>query len=808
MPQHTSSLITASVFLFHLLAAGSVLAKPIPDATLGSERSIVTPENRGGMPSHRIDGGARRGQNLFHSFEQFNINLGEGAFFSNPAGIANILSRITGSSPSQILGTLGVLGEANLFLINPNGIIFGENARLDISGSFVATTGDAIRLGERGVFSASQPETSNLLTINPSAIVFNRLARGEGAIVNRSLAVGVSGELNNSLGLPGGLQVATGQTLALIGRDVALEGGSLTAEAGHIELGSVAGNGEVSLTQSKNGLRFNYNGVEDLGDIQIIGSSTGGVVDVSGEGGGSIRVQGARLEMSGESALLADTRGTQAGRGVSIRATEAIALREASIITSEVFGSGDGGNSSLETTNLRLQDDSFISASTSGQGDAGNLSVVASAVELDSFSRLLSQVEPGATGTGGDISIKTERLDIRGGAQVATSSFGEGNAGNSSISATEIELADSISAQDFSSGLFASAQEGSRGAGGNLTVETKRLVIRDGAQIGTTTFAEGDAGDLTVTASEIVLTGSAGTNSDLVRSGLFAAATEGSTGDAGDLTLDTDRLLVQDGAEVRVSTFGTGKAGNINITADNIALGNEAAITAQSASGNGGNITLQVDDLLELRQQSKISTTASNGAGGDGGNITINADNIIAVPEEDSNITANAFTGDGGEIDIEARGIFGIEFRDEETPQSDITASSEFGVDGIVEINRPEADPSQPVSELPQDFEAPPLARGCQGNPANSFTHTGRGGLPPSPSEPRSAENIWHDWRSPFPSSSQLPEEESPAPSSPPQIIEARGWLVNADGEVVLTARPVEVTPQGSPKISSLCQRS
>jgi filamentous hemagglutinin family protein len=128
---------------------------------------VVVPNvNINGINSDRIDGGAIRGSNLFHSFQEFNIDNGSGAYFSNPESISNILSRVTGNNLSNILGTLGVLGNANLFLINPNGIVFGPNARLDVGGSFFASTADSI-LFENGVeFAASNPEAPPLLTIN------------------------------------------------------------------------------------------------------------------------------------------------------------------------------------------------------------------------------------------------------------------------------------------------------------------------------------------------------------------------------------------------------------------------------------------------------------------------------------------------------------------------------------------------------------------------------------------------------------------------------------------------------------------
>ncbi|BBD64194.1 filamentous hemagglutinin outer membrane protein [Nostoc commune NIES-4072] len=150
----------------------SALAQIVPDKTLETN-SVVIPSPNFDL----IDGGTRRGANLFHSFEQFNVKEGGRASFSNPSGIKNIISRVTGGNRSEIFGTLGVLGTANLFLINPNGIIFGPNAQLTIGGSFLATTANAIGFGEQGLFSASVPNSPALLTVNPSALLFNQIAR-------------------------------------------------------------------------------------------------------------------------------------------------------------------------------------------------------------------------------------------------------------------------------------------------------------------------------------------------------------------------------------------------------------------------------------------------------------------------------------------------------------------------------------------------------------------------------------------------------------------------------------------------------
>ncbi|NER29167.1 MAG: filamentous hemagglutinin N-terminal domain-containing protein, partial [Symploca sp. SIO1C4] len=189
-------------------------AQIIPDNTLGLEPSRITTVND---IRELIEGGAIRDSNLFHSFEQFNIGEGREVYFANPAGIENILGRVTGNDISNIFGTLGVDGMANLFLINPNGIIFGPNARLDIGGSFVASTAEQFAFSDGNFFSAVNPEAPPLLTINITpGLQYGR--RQPAPVVNTgNLRVGQA----QSLTLTGGTVVTTGE-LAAPGGEISL----------------------------------------------------------------------------------------------------------------------------------------------------------------------------------------------------------------------------------------------------------------------------------------------------------------------------------------------------------------------------------------------------------------------------------------------------------------------------------------------------------------------------------------------------------------------------------------------------------
>jgi len=192
----------------------AVQAQLIPDNTLGTEASIVTPQEARDL----IEGGAKRGSNLFHSFSEFNVSFDQQVYFANPEGIANILTRVTGDHRSNIFGTLGVDGNANLFLLNPNGILFGADAQLDVGGSFVASTADGIKLGNDGVFRAKNPQDSQLLAIQPGVLFLDALRQQQAEIRNQ-----------------GNLSVGAGETLTLAG-DRVISTGSLTAPGGTIQV--------------------------------------------------------------------------------------------------------------------------------------------------------------------------------------------------------------------------------------------------------------------------------------------------------------------------------------------------------------------------------------------------------------------------------------------------------------------------------------------------------------------------------------------------------------------------------------------
>jgi filamentous hemagglutinin family protein len=897
----------------------------VPDRTLGAESSQVIP-NVNNLPVEVINGGAIRGANLFHSFEEFNIAQGRRAFFFSPSPtIQNILARITGRNPSQILGILGTFGNSNpnLFLINPNGLIFGPNARLSIGGSFIASTASNVVFADGTLFQATPSQPSPLLTISvPIGLQFTTTAKD----------IRVQGS---------GLAVRSGKTLGLVGGNVTLEGANLVAPRGRIEIGSVAGDNLVNLTATNQGWNLGYRGVQNFQDIQL---SQGAFVDASGESGGDIQLQGRRITLTEGSQVSAITRGAIPGGSFVVTATDAVEvsgidadgfpsslstqtlgsaaggdlrittarliLRDGAKVVTLAFGAGQGGNLAItasefvdvsgnssngnsisaiavqardagatgnltiSTTQLRVRDGGQIGTLTVGQGQGGTVNVTAlDSIELSGTlpqdTSLPSGVFARTNGAGaaGDLTLSTRRLIVRDGAQISASTFGSGDAGNLTVQASDsVEAIGASADARLSSGLYAQVDKGATGNGGALTVDTRRLVVRDGAQIssGTIPTSKGAGGTLTVNASDSVEV--IGTSAQ-TRSGLFTdtesdgdagdlriatgrlsvrdggrvtAGTSGkgqggtltviasnsvdvngisgedspsllttrteSTGAAGDLIIETGELTIQDRAQVSVSSTGTGKAGNLQLTSGNLLLDHQGKLTAETLSGNGGDMRLQVQDLLLLRRNSQISTSAGTAqTGGDGGNITLNTPFIVAVPKENSDITANAYTGKGGNIQITSSGLFGIQFRSQLTPLSDITASSTFGIQGSVQINTSGVDPSRGLTNLPTNVvdASNQIAQTCSPSGGkvtqNEFIITGRGGLPDNPSEVLSTDAVWTDLRTP-PAVNTIQSQESvtnPQTSQTP-IVEANGWVINNRGQVVLTATAPTATSYSS----------
>ncbi|MBP0040035.1 MAG: S-layer family protein [Roseofilum sp. SBFL] len=694
-----STTLVAVTFSF---TASPTFAQVVPDGSLGTRVN--------GNPHFMIDGGTTAGQNLFHSFREFSVPFGGSAVFLNSPNIQNIFSRVTGGNQSFINGLIEAQGTANLFLINPAGIRFGSGAQLRLGGSFIGTTANQIIFNDGVVFNTNDPSEEPLLTINsPIGLNFNIdnpapiQVEGEGhGLTIRSIR---TSPVDRSEANPG-LEVSSGNTLALIGGEVNLVGGVVRAPEGHIALAGV-GEGQVSLTSVERGWRLGYEGVERFGDITL---SQQAAVDASGLGRGSIEMVGRQVRLTGGSVGLIQNRGSSPVGDLTVNASEVLEVSGTdaeqmfpSLLFNETVSEGAGGQTSISTGNLLLSGGGIIHNKTYGSGDGGDVSVsAADRVEVNGFAsdnpNIFSSLVAVTAGEGnaGNITIDAQDIVALDGGQISTSSLSAGQGGDITINSDLIVLSgfvpQSLRPASIGSGAIR------EGNAGKISVDTSRLVVQDGATISTSTLAQGSAGSLIINASHsIEVNGNGKTEEGELRAEIVSDARifpevfrqalgvpDRPSGDAGSLTINTPHLTISNGARIGVGNPGTGTAGNLQIQANRIEVINKGEITTATASGGGGKIDLQVGDMLLISNRGLISTEVgevgvqSQALSADSGNITINA-NLIQLLNEGEITVRNNGTGNAGDLTIQA-------VRLELSDQGKVTATTALGQGGDIDL--------------------------------------------------------------------------------------------------------------------------
>ncbi|MBW4449211.1 MAG: S-layer family protein [Spirirestis rafaelensis WJT71-NPBG6] len=635
----------------------------------------------------------------------------------------------------------------------------------------------------------------------------------------------------------------------MVGGNVSMDGGQLNANGGRVELGGLTQAGTIFLNVDSDNLSLIFPDNVARSEVSLTNSSG---VFVTGTGGGSIAINAQNLNLTQGSKLEAGiTSGlgngdTKAGN-IEINSTGNVSFNgegSGAYYQVKLNAIGNAGNINVTAGSLSVTNGGELNTSTRGQGNAGNVNV--NARDTVSFvgespnnrsSRVYSRVEEKGVGQAGDIYIKTGSLSVSDGAYLSASTSGIGDTGDVTIDARDTVRFDGAgpAADDFfPSGARSQVEENAGGNGGSVNITTGSLSVTNGAELIVSSFGQGGAGDLIINARNTVR---------LDNQSRIGATTI--VGNGGNITIDSGSFSLRDGASVTASTFGQGNAGtikvnaadffiisgsssnlntglfvnsqsptrtagNIIVTSPRVTLDNGGRLSAESASGNGGDINLQ-SNLLLLRRSGQISTNAGTApAGGNGGNINIDTGFIVAVPQENSDITANAFSGNGGTVTINAQGIFGIQPRQEPTEQSDITASSTGGgINGVVNINTLDIDPSRGFIDLPTNVvnTSRLVAQSCSafGKGGSEFTVTGRGGLPDSPDDFLSSDVVWSDTRL-----TALPVSRSPRVTPSVRktaegvaIVPATGWVFDEKkGEVTLIASNETSSGVGSNQVN------
>lgn len=622
-----------ALFLSH-----NACAEISTDGTVGPAFSLDGPDYQ-----VTADLGQQMGGNLFHSFSTFNINAGESATFSGPNTVNNIIGRVTGGDPSHINGLLrSTIPGADLYLLNPYGVLFGDNASLDIGGSFYASTADYLKLGDSGRFDASDPSNTILTTAPPSAF-------------------GILGSDPASLSAKDSvLQVKDGKELALVGGDINIADSNLYAPDGRVALASVSSPGEVpvdvaNLHPGDFESMGNISVSNPSGDFPFIGLGEVGNLDVTSAvpgdaaGGGRIVIRGGHFQVK-DGLLRAEVFENTAGGGIDVEVTGDAALSgDTRVLTNTFIFDGDAGPVSINAGTLNMADDATLSSGSAGNGSGGAITVTADSVTMND--RTAIKADATAPGSGGSVSVSTASLTMSDDAVIKTSSYGDlatGDAGDISVNADAIAMSGDAT-------INSSSELGSQGQGGQVTVQANSLQMNQAAWIISFTETSRDAGEIGIDTGELAMA-----DQSVISTTTFAS------GNGGTITIDSDQLALQDDAIITSGTEGSGNAGDVIINAGNFTATDNATLSSESEGGNffvrndpdltdatgggdGGLVRLVSAGAIDLSGNAVVASgTAGAGAGG---NVELTAGNLNLHPS--SGISAvSTGSGDAGNIGI------------------------------------------------------------------------------------------------------------------------------------------------------------
>ncbi len=545
----------------------------------------------------------------------------------------------------------------------------------------------------------------------------------------------------------------------------------------------------------------------EFGTLQL---NSGAMIDVSGSPAGSVNLQGGQIRLLEGATVISQNLGTLPSGSIQVNARDRLELSGfnatvSSRIVTQPLSSGSGSNISIFAPQIQLDDGGTILAQTFGSGSSGTITIQApDFIELNNFSAAnpydLSAIATTTFNTGatGNLTVFTGRLQLRGGAQITSPTAGSGNGGILSVTATDsIDIAGSSS---LSNSALVANSFGS-GNAGSIIVNTSILKLSDLGGIESIGYSSGNAGNILINAAKRVEISSidqniasfSGVNSSILPAEpnlrVILGLPDIPTGNSGNIRINTPELVVNQLGRVTVENRGLGNSGSIEIQANSVELNGQGSINAFTNSGNGGNITLQTQYQLLLRHGSFITTNAAGT--GNGGNITINSPIIVGL--ENSDIIANAVKGNGGNIDITTQGIIGLQYRNTLTPRTDptndITASSQFNVNGTVQINNIGVDPNSGLVELPENVtdHSQQIASGCSANQGSSFVATGRGGIPQNPNQQLTSLRPWSDTRD-ISAYRNTGAVTALIPESGEVLVQATGWRRNADGKIEIFA--------------------
>ena len=574
----------------------------------------------------KITGGQRAGNNLFYSFEKFSIPIGSEAIFENAVDVENIFALITGGNTSSFNGILKVQGEANFFLVNPNGIVFEENARLDVDGSFIATTASSIQFQDGAELIASDLNSAPLSNASfPIGLEFSS-SSGSGTITVN----GNGNQIKKDSPLtsiefeqtPEGLSVTSSQTLSLVGDGLSFNGGVVSTKGGQVHLSSLK-SGSVSIKQTENGLTLRGFAGNEYQDLDFNQQS---LIYADGEQAAIISLTGKNINLLDGSFVLSQNQGNSEASFLKLNATETLVLsgkvsNVSSNIRSETFKGGKGANIDIAAGKTLLENGARIRSNSFGDSSGGDIKLdISDSIQMFNSSIIATTL---ATGNAGNIKLSTSQLRLNT-AGVSSSTFGYGHGGVLRVDADVIEIIGTASTDRASIATTAWAT----GDAGNLLLNAGQLRVIDGASLSSSSFSHGNAGDMVINVSqsiEVKGTGHDGyrtsnNSQSIIRSAVQSVPKRARkalslpdvpSGDSGNLTITAPVLKIIEEGVVSVENQGTGNSGLLSINVEKLYMRAAGSITAANATGKDGKIALNISDW-QIDDSSRITPEGQN----------------------------------------------------------------------------------------------------------------------------------------------------------------------------------------------------
>lgn len=590
-----------------VLGSPAALAQIVTDGTVGPAVSLNGPEVTIGAEL-----GTTRGGNLFHSFQRFDIPTGQRATFTGPDQIQNVIGRVTGGQTSQIDGTLrSTVGQADVYLINPAGVVMGPNARFDVPAALHLSTADELLFSDGSRYSARDPANSTLTMAMPESFGF---------LSPQPASLTIQGSQ---------LELKPGKTATLTAGDVNLSGtgerrAMLKAPGGEIRIEAV---GDIS-TEVPVATPSQAPGGGQLALVQTD-------LETSGDGGGQITVRAGSAQLQG-STLAADNWGeTVSLGGIDLSLSNALGL-SASRVQSNSFSGGVSGRVRIQAQDLTIRQDGAAT-----------------------FTGLFSEVEPGARGDSGGIDVSLRgTLEMQGAVGIESSTWGIGDGGAVQLNVRSVLMdgeGTALPYRGFDGYIAAIASEAvSHGHAGDVALTVAdTLTVRNSGSLSSLTVGAGNAGTLKIQAGEIHLDGAGSGN-------VAITSLTGSIGNAGTLDLTVAGLFeVSNGAWVSSDTWASNQAGMVKIQAGEMRLDGGGltdqftGITSKAkigSTGDAGTLDLQVGGLLEILNGAQINSSTDIFAKGDGGMVSIRAGDLT-IDGEGISTGVMSDTGFGSESD-------------------------------------------------------------------------------------------------------------------------------------------------------------